>query len=114
MLGYGVYNNGCLPCSDSNCIDCSTDYTVCLQCKIGFGPDSGGSCTLCSDSNCLDCSNNFNVCNYCRLTYYNIGTCQLCSTGCARCLSLTSCQACILGYGLIGSTHACGPCPSHC
>ena len=103
---------GCVLCSDTNCIDCSTNYTTCQKCKQTYGVDSGGSCTLCSDSNCLDCSNNFNTCNYCKLTYYNAGTCQPCGNHCARCISPSLCISCNNGYGIMPSTTICGACTS--
>jgi len=104
---------GCIDCTSSSCILCSTGYilnsftSVCQTCAVGL-PNPG--CIDCTASTCLSCITGYVqnlITTYCDPIICNsnevlVGnTCSLCSTvynsPCTQC-DLVSCISCASGY----------------
>ena len=125
---FGILNNTCIECEDSNCLNCSDDYSVCQECRDFFeltenstcacannSSPSGSdcvcddnyganisSCVECEVSDCLKCSDNYTVCTECRelfeLSENNICVCVGNST-----LIGSDC-VCNSNYGVLNET----------
>jgi hypothetical protein len=119
-------------CQNSNCLDCSTDYTKCLRCKIsatassqyylfnndcvlistatsGFGADTvAKTIRPCQSSTCFDCKNNFKTCTMCRLTNNATTQTYLLAGSCYLAGDLP------VGYGPNLVTRMGSQCPTNC
>ena len=126
---YGSYagSSGCVACSDSNCLECTS--TTCTLCFIGYYP-SGSSCTACP-SNCKACDST--TCYYCVPPYTlsnnvctlfssgvsmavdSSGTAFTCDPGCDSCSiigdsKILVCNIVTAGYSLVqGKIIRCDP-----
>lgn len=79
QTGFGVFFGVCELCADSNCLQCSTDYAICTQCKVGFVVSSGFCTYSCSIANCFSCSS-ANYCDTCVSPYgVRLGQCVSCT-----------------------------------
>jgi hypothetical protein len=103
ISGYTLNNyqccpNGCLSCNDGKCWSCDVgffhnrqDYT-CVPCPA--------SCSYCINGGCSSCQPGY---------FISGNECLQCISPCKNCYSSTTCQDCIVGYTLSGST--CTPNP---
>jgi hypothetical protein len=56
LPAYALVQGSCLPCQDTNCINCYNNPAVCNACLAGFTSHQS-ACTPCA-ANCLSCLEN--------------------------------------------------------
>jgi hypothetical protein len=101
----------CIPCNDSNCIQCNSHNNVCEKCQkgwvvynnrcisacpVGHSESAEGVCQKCNDWKCQECSSNDpKVCKKCRDGYilHDNQCVNTCPTGTFK-NKLNSCQKC--------------------
>lgn len=108
-LGYGFNGANCTQCMDTNCYNCSTNDADCIICNPGYKLDGNAGCILdCDDPKCTSCTNQ-TTCETCITGYYLSGsTCVQCDTNCSDCTSTNTCTQCEFGNGFLNS--ACRAC----
>ncbi|KAI7844808.1 hypothetical protein COHA_001688 [Chlorella ohadii] len=100
VSGYGLNGtsaDGCVPCIDDLCGDCSSAYTQCKSCSDMNWLSPDGTCQPIGD-NCVTANADGN-CTECFFGYVVVdGTCQKCDAGddCAKCdpANLSVCLSC--------------------
>lgn len=127
--GYG--RDQALECSlcSENCIDCASDYSVCIQCEDGFFLENQAcfpcesTCKTCENiGNCLTCwenaekdLNNHCLCLQSFGTNLTTGFCENCDEKCDFCTeNYLVCTDCSPPYGLNLPTGLCEVCIENC
>ena len=103
-------------CSDPNCLQCSSNGTVCTQCAMPYNV-SNGVC-VCGFQNCLQCRQSGITCDSCPAplisNIYTQGcipspslkhTCNV--SNCEYCLTESQCTICAIGYSLNTMNYLC-------
>lgn len=103
-------------CLDPNCLQCSSNSTVCTQCALPYNL-SNGVC-VCGFQNCLECRQSGITCDSCPAplmsNIYTQGcvpspslkhTCNV--ENCEYCLTESQCTFCAVGYSLNAMNYSC-------
>ena len=96
--GYNYNDETCDQCSDSNCLECSKNYTKCDVCDYTYYLNDTLECSKCPEA-CANCTNSTYCldCVYAAEYQESSGTCN-CTNHSEYKISTDSCE-CISGYG---------------
>jgi hypothetical protein len=118
--GSALVDNSCKVCQDALCISCDFNPQFCIQCGVGFTPNSTGSCAPCA-AGCDFCDvAGPGTCDSdaCSVGYTRINTtlCLPCMQGCPKCNSTLPflCIGCLIGTFNSTESKLCENCPLGC